>query len=144
MKKLALLALMAVLTVMTAQEQAEAGRRKKATIWSMRFAETQPWHGNYSHTEYGTPVAMVVPPTAHTQVKRGWGVAQSEMVPIYHQFMRPAPVGPGAGGGGTAFRPTPRWPSHTDQFGVYYVRGPWGATAPRTAQHYFGYEYLGH
>jgi hypothetical protein len=23
------------------------------------------------------------------------------------------------------FRTTPKWPSSTDQFGVYYIRGPW-------------------
>ena len=45
------------------------------------------------------------------------------MTPIYHQFRRSYP-GPFAGGG-QGFYPTPTWPSHTDQFGVYYVRGPW-------------------
>ena len=29
------------------------------------------------------------------------------------------------GGGGGVFKATPHWPSHTDQFGVYPVRGPW-------------------
>jgi hypothetical protein len=30
-----------------------------------------------------------------------------------------------ATGGGAEIHPTPYWPSHTDQFGVYPVRGPW-------------------
>ena len=51
------------------------------------------------------------------------GVAQSEMVPIYHQFHRD--YMPGASYGGSPILPTPLWPSHTDQFGVYPVRGPW-------------------
>ena len=113
--------------------QAEAGRRKKASAWGYRFAQTRPWHGDYYHTATGGPVSLVVPPTAHMQTFYGWGVAQSGMRPIYHQFARPYPgdyeVTPGQ------FSPTPHWPSHTDQFGVYYVRGPWGATAPRGARH---------
>ena len=71
----------------------------------------------------GAPVSLVVPPTANMQTSMGWGVAQTEMMPIYHQFSRPYP---GDGEGlGVGFLSTPRWPSHTDQFGVYYVRGPW-------------------
>ena len=27
--------------------------------------------------------------------------------------------------GGGVFKATPYWPTHTDQFGVYPVRGPW-------------------
>jgi hypothetical protein len=67
-------------------------------------------------------VALVVPPTAEYQTKWGWGVGNTRVVPIAPQFGRnyPGPAVPGIG-----FQPTPRWPSHTDQFGVYYVRGPW-------------------
>jgi hypothetical protein len=87
------------------------------------------WHAGYYNTQYGVPVALVVPPTARMQTRWGWGVSQSTMSPIYHQFERPYP-GPVMGDetGMTAagpLLPTPRWPSHTDQFGVYYVRGPW-------------------
>jgi hypothetical protein len=88
-----------------------------------RRAARMPWHGAYYHTQYGRPVALVVPPTAHMQTSWGWGVAQTTMTPIYHQFNRRYPVPTGMGG--NVFLPTPRWPSHTDQFGVYYVRGPW-------------------
>ena len=81
------------------------------------------WHGNYYDVAWGTPVALVVPPTAGYQTKWSWGVGNTEVVPIYHQFGRSYP-GAGAAGG-AAFLPTPAWPNSTDQFGVYYVRGPW-------------------
>ena len=36
-------------------------------------------------------------------------------------------LGPGGRGGyaPNRFLPTPNWPSDTQQFGVYYIRGPW-------------------
>lgn len=92
-------------------------------------AMTQSWHAGYAHTGWGAPVALVVPPTARMHTRMGWGVSQTTMLPIYHQFERPYPGAMGAEGGttlgGMPLRPTPRWPSHTDQFGVYPVRGPW-------------------
>ncbi len=93
-------------------------------------AMTQSWHAGYYHTGWGAPVAMVVPPTARMQTRMGWGVSQSTVTPIYHQFERPYPSAMTADGtvmpGPCApLYPTPRWPSHTDQFGVYYVRAPW-------------------
>jgi hypothetical protein len=92
-----------------------------------QVAGRQSWHAGYYHTGWGVPVALMVPPTARMQTRWGWGVAQSTMTPIYHQFERPYP---GCVTGverqpGEPVLPTPRWPSHTDQFGVYYVRGPW-------------------
>lgn len=82
-----------------------------------------PWHGSYYHTAWGSPVALVVPPTAGAQTNWHWGVGGTRINPIRHQFARPYPFygelpGPG-------FQPTPYWPSDTDQFGVYYIRGPW-------------------
>ena len=88
------------------------------------YASQRPWHGPYAYTPYGTALALVVPPTADMHTSWSWGVAQSEMIPIYHQFHRDYP-GPPMGGTGGEFLPTPYWPSHTDQFGVYYIRGPW-------------------
>ena len=87
------------------------------------YAAQRPWHGPYAYTPYGTPVALVVPPTAKMHTSYSWGVGQSEMIPIYHQFHRdyPGEIGPS----GYPFQATPYWPSHTDQFGVYPVRGPW-------------------
>lgn len=87
------------------------------------YASQRPWHGPYAYTPYGTAVALVVPPTSKMHTSYAWGVSQSEMIPIYHQFFRDYPGMPG--GGGYPFLPTPYWPSHTDQFGVYPVRGPW-------------------
>jgi hypothetical protein len=87
------------------------------------MARSRSWHGDYYHTTTGYPIPLVVPPTANMETRYGWGVSQSTMTPIYHQYQRPYPgFGRGAFG---QFRPTPMWPSHTDQFGTYYVRGPW-------------------
>jgi hypothetical protein len=58
------------------------------------------------------------------QTRWGWGVSQNTMTPIYHQYRRNYPGG--LDFGGEPMYPTPYWPSHTDQFGVFYVRGPWG------------------
>jgi hypothetical protein len=92
-------------------------------------AAAESWHAGYYNTQYGAPVALVVPPQSRMQTRWGWGVSQSTMSPIYHQFERPYPgpvmVDPATGMGPSALLPTPPWPSHTDQFGVYYVRGPW-------------------
>lgn len=94
------------------------------------YAAQRPWHGAYSYTQWGSPVALVVPPTAAMHTSLSWGVAQSEMTPIYHQYRRDYPGVGGAGGRGYGpypygYLPTPYWPSHTDQFGVYPIRGPW-------------------
>lgn len=119
--KRTLLVLLAVAAVAALAQQAHAeppGNRQ-----ARRFAQYRTWHGNYAHWQYQQPLALVVPPTAQTSTSLAWGVAQSEVRPIYHQYSRNYP---GAVGGGQQFRSTPYWPSHTDQFGVYYVRGPWG------------------
>lgn len=81
------------------------------------------WHGGYYNVAWGMPVALVVPPTARVQIGWGWGVGNTRKSPINAQFQRNWP-GP-AGYDPRGFRPTPRWPSDTDQFGIYYVRGPW-------------------
>ncbi len=123
MKKMLLSLVVAAATLLVLSPQAEAGRRKVANRWSARIAQTMPWHADYYYAPWGNPVPLVVPPTAQMQTTLGWGVAQSGMQPIHHQFGRAYP-GQTAGARG-ALRGTPRWPSHTDQFGVYYVRGPW-------------------
>jgi hypothetical protein len=120
MRKLTILLAIAALWGAIADESAaEHGNRV-----AMRFARTMPWHGNHYHTAYGYPLGLVVPPTANMQTRMGWGVTQNEMVPIYHQFQRRYPRN-GGEMPSRLFSPTPHWPSHTDQFGVYYVRGPW-------------------
>ena len=86
---------------------------------------TKPWHGSFYDPSYGTPIALVVPPTAERQTNYGWGVGNTRVSRIDAQFMLPYP-GPGAAAAsGYGFAPTPPWPSDTNQFGVYYVRGPW-------------------
>ena len=87
------------------------------------YAAQRPWHGPYAYTPYGTPVSLVVPPNSKMHSSYSWGVAQTEMIPIYHQFHRDYPGGWGSGNG--EIYTTPYWPSHTDQLGVYPVRGPW-------------------
>jgi hypothetical protein len=83
-----------------------------------------PWHCNYYHTEWGTPVALAIPPTAERSYDMGWGVGNTRLSRNWHQFQRPYP-GAGAGATGRTFAPTPPWPSDTSQFGVHYIRGPW-------------------
>jgi hypothetical protein len=85
-------------------------------------AQWYNWNRNYANTDYGAPVALVVPPTANLQTNWGWGVASSRVSRIEHQFQRNYP---GEGSFGGPFRSTPLWPSDTTQFGVYYVRAPW-------------------
>jgi hypothetical protein len=101
----------------------KGGHAQYTHQWNVYHAQQLPWHGWYYHTEYGEPIALVVPPEAAFQTHWGWGVGQTTITPIYHQFARPYPGA--AVGDGVRFLPTPRWPSHTDQFGVYYIRGPW-------------------
>jgi hypothetical protein len=98
--------------------QALANRHRRA----YRQAQWYPWHGRHYHTAWGTPVALVVPPTASLETNWGWGVTNSRVSRINHQYTRPYP---GAFGGGDGFLPTPPWPGDTRHFGVYYVRGPW-------------------
>lgn len=85
-------------------------------------AQYYPWHGAYAHTEYGMPMALVVPPTVQLQTNWSWGTGSSRIQRMDHQFQRNWP-GPYAGGQG--FLWTPAWPSDTTQFGVYPVRAPW-------------------
>jgi hypothetical protein len=100
----------------------------RADWTAQQRAATSSWHAGYYHTEWGAPLALMVPPTARSHTRLSWGVAQSSVEPLYHQFKRPypgPPIGAGYGDGSGSLLPTPRWPSHTDQFGVYPVRGPW-------------------
>ena len=87
-------------------------------------APSYTWHSGYYHTSWGRPLALVVPPTATYQTNYSWGVSGTRITPINPQFS-----GPYAGypyeGGNEGFMPTPHWPSDTNQFGVYYIRGPW-------------------
>ncbi|HUY92004.1 MAG TPA: hypothetical protein VMV10_24905 [Pirellulales bacterium] len=82
-----------------------------------------PWDGGYYDVMWGEPAALVVPPTAELQTHYNWGVAQTSVTPIWHQFQRAYP-GPYVAGG-RGFLPAPVWPHGTDQLGIYSVRGPW-------------------
>ncbi len=91
--------------------------------WSARHADQRAWHGGYYYLPYGQPTALVVPPNTHMRQTYSWGVSQNLTYPLTHQYGRSASQ-PGALPPGS-FRAAPHWPSHTDQFGVYYVRAPW-------------------
>ena len=91
--------------------------------WNQNRAAVTSWHGCNSYWRFGTPTALVVPPTAAFQSSYGWGVGQVRSLPINHQFQKAGGYGMGNGAGN--FAPTPYWPSNTEQFGVYPVRGPW-------------------
>lgn len=90
--------------------------------WNQNRAQITPWHGGHQYWRFGTPTALVVPPTAAFQTSYAWGVGQTRSMPINHQFGKAQGFGSGPG---TGFAPTPYWPSNTEQFGVYAVRGPW-------------------
>lgn len=93
------------------------------TCAAERPAAAQNWYGGYYHTAWNQPVALVVPPNARRQHHYNWGVSNTRVTRIDARF------GAGAVGyGGVQLQPTPLWPSSTDQFGVYPVRGPryWG------------------
>lgn len=79
------------------------------------------WHRNHFHQQWGTPVALVVPPTVGAQTIWSRGVGGTRVVPLYSQFSKggAGPVQP------RGFAAQPMWPYSTDEFGVYNVRGPW-------------------
>ena len=110
--------------IVTTDTTAQGGDPLAMTeVWSYNFSMDRPWHGPYYAPQYAQPTAIVVPPTSHMRQTYSWGVSQNLMYPIHHQFNRNA-TAPGAAGMGS-FRAASPWPSHTDQFGYNYVRGPW-------------------
>jgi hypothetical protein len=94
-------------------------------VYCWRQAQSLPWHNGFYDPYWGEPIALVCPPNAEFQANYGWGVGGTRVSPLYHQFARPFPGFYGQGGGNGRFLPTPNQPSDTQQFGVYYVRGPW-------------------
>ncbi len=123
MKRILLLAAAAVLFTWAWTSEATAGYRTIKGRVAYRQAQMYPWHGGYYDVAWGMPLAAVVPPTAESQTHWGRGVGATRVTPIQHQFHRNYP-GPGVFRR-SWFRPTPPWPSSTDQFGDYYIRGPW-------------------
>lgn len=117
--------LCAAATVTVVLMASSAAQAEAPYLHPLRRAELTNWHANYAHSEYGAPLALVVPPTAQLQTNWSWGAPSLSISRIDHQFGRnyngPAPFG-------TGFRRTPVWPSNTHQFGVYHVRAPWYPT----------------
>lgn len=124
MKRTSLLVLAAAALLGIPNEAAEAIGPIRAARIANYHASARPWHGEYAYTPWGEPVALVVPPHADTIAAWGWGVTSSEIRPLHHQFGRADPGG-AFFGPVNPYLPTPLWPSHTDQFGIYPVRGPW-------------------
>ncbi|MCS7305960.1 MAG: hypothetical protein NZ602_12745 [Thermoguttaceae bacterium] len=91
--------------------------------WAQRRAQTISWHDYYYDPAWGMPVAVVVPPRAKAQTQWGWGVGNTRVIGIPHQF-QPGYPAPGIFDR-SLFQPTPPWPNDTTQFGYYYIRGPW-------------------
>lgn len=123
--KLRILVLVALfLVALPAISHVDAGDETLFGRGSRYRARLRPWHGHYNNTQYGQPIALVVPPTAELTTDYGWGVPAGRMTRIDHQFQRPWPnsYGPTPPYG---FMPTPRWPSDTRQNGTYLIRGPW-------------------
>ncbi|MFT5526629.1 MAG: hypothetical protein ACI9HK_004606 [Pirellulaceae bacterium] len=126
MMKKYLLPLLALLLVATISNVVQAENWRRGERLAQHYQGTRAWHGPYYQEEWGAPLPLVVPPTARMSTSWSWGVAQSEVRPIYHQFQRNYPGQyESHGGAQQGFQPTPQWPSHTDQFGVYYIRSPW-------------------
>ena len=124
MNRMGICLVAATLVAVFASINTAQAEQRIADRWAARHARGQSWHAPYYHTPTGMPVNLVVPPTAHMQTRWSWGVAQNTMTPIYHQYRRNYPGDGGAGA--DAIYPTPYWPGHTDQFGVFYIRGPYG------------------
>jgi hypothetical protein len=119
----------AVLAAVAAGLWAARSHAELPQNYAYRQAKVLPWHNGFYDPAWGEPYALVVPPTAEWQSNYGWGVCGTRVAPIYHQFARPFPgFDPGYGPYGpygNNFLPTPHWPSDTQEFGVYYIRGPW-------------------
>jgi hypothetical protein len=124
--KYALISMTAIAVLVASAWTNEAAAKHCRTARNMdeyALTEAYPWHGAYFDTGWGMPVSVVVPPTAENQWHYSWGVGGDRVTSITHQFRRDYP-GPGVYNR-ACFRPTPRWPSSTDQLGDYYIRGPW-------------------
>lgn len=112
-----LLSAVVALGVVAVLTQASWGANRRGRL------ATHEWTGGYYDSAYGMPVAVVIPPTAEYQTHWNWGVGGTQITPNRPQFSRnwPGPVHYDP----RTLLPTPAWPSSTDQFGDYYVRGPW-------------------
>jgi len=111
------------LLALALSNMAWAGQGSLLGCRAKHVAMYTPWEAGYYSAEWGMPLALVVPPTAERHVEWGWGVGNTRVTPIWHQFHRNYP-GPCVYRCG-AYCPTPAGPSDTLQYGVYYVRGPW-------------------
>lgn len=120
-------ALVALATVLMAAPASAQDRMGYGRVWGHNYTRVQSgppmtWHGPYLNTEYGAPVALVVPPKVEWYGSYSWGMPASHSYRIRDQFERGYYDGYQGMPGAPMY--TPVWPSSTEQFGVYYVRGP--------------------
>jgi hypothetical protein len=102
---------------------ADGPARKLRRVFAPGQQAMGTWHGQYAHPNYARPLAIVVPPNANMMRSQGWGVCGSQMMPLYSQY---GTAYPGAVAGNPLhFLTRPAAPSNTQQFGYYYIRGPW-------------------
>ncbi len=81
-----------------------------------------PWQPAYADPAWGVPVAVLVPPTAGTQVHYSSTVSGTTRTG-FPQFT-PGYPGPQSNYNGYGVLPAPPQPFSTDQLGDYSVRGP--------------------
>ncbi len=77
----------------------------------------------YYDPAWGMPLAVVVPPTVRWQSNYAWGVGGSRLTRVGAQYQPEFP-GPESAYNQRGYLPAPPQPSDTEQFGVYYARGP--------------------
>ncbi|MGD9126484.1 MAG: hypothetical protein PVH19_03815 [Planctomycetia bacterium] len=106
-------------------ESAQAFEGFFATRRAMRKAERDNWHQGYYQGQWGAPLAVVVPPTVDMQTTYRSTVGGTQVTRIWPQYKRGYPGDPTPSMNGNRYKPVPRWPSSTNQMGVYYIRGPW-------------------
>ena len=98
---------LAVLTLVSLGLANASSAAERILLRRSGAAQSAPWHGDYYEAAWGTPVALVVPPTAEYQTNYRWGVGGYRVTPISPQFQRGYP-GPGSPDG-VNFLPTPPW-----------------------------------
>ena len=118
---LAVIAMALVLQLDSANAENPARRLRRVLLPYQQTVTT--WHGQYANPNYARPVAVVVPPNANMMRSLGWGVCGSQMMPLYSQYGTAYPGAVTASS--IRFLSRPVAPSNTQQFGYYYIRGPW-------------------
>ena len=74
-----------VLSAASLESEAQAGRRNRLMqSWERQHANQSSWNGAYGHQTTGTPIALIVPPTARTMRVFNWGVSRNTILSLIH------------------------------------------------------------